>query len=532
MLAGLGAADCKFHMEVRSLASSQETWLRQQSDPHAWILPSWNGAPRVNKPPLLVWINLLAWSGLPPDTPVAALILRARYAAVFAAMLALLATAWAGTTLGGSRLGFSAAAVTGNSFFFLRQARLASYDTYLLAFCALAMAAGVWALQPGHPELRRPRHRWGWALAGLALGAAVLVKGPLALLLVGGPLLALSLSDPERRRHALGLLIMLTVTALVVLPWYVHILLHVPDALPRLATELESRRESPHPPWYYLGLIGLMLPWCLWLPVAVVGGLRRRFNTQPGATRTALIWFLLIFVLLSLHEAKQQRYIAPILPAAGLLVALALLHPGSEKNLRRLAAAHFGLLSLLTLALGLLGGGQAWWLARGWMKQPMFGPLPAWIFIALTPALLLLAAGGYRLLLRQKREAALWLTAGWMSLAATPALYAYAQAPHVQYAHREAVTRVGELTRGQPFFHLTGNYTTPQYVHPDPRFLLYARRVVPGLDLDHIKQLAGPAWVTAPVHDKADRELKRAGWTAVLDYRDQGPLRRLYRREG
>jgi len=93
------------------------------------------------------------------------------------------------------------------------------------------------------------------------------------------------------------------------------------------------------------------------------------------------------------------------------------------------------------------------------------------------------------------------------------------------------VEQVAALTQGQPFFHLTGPYTEPQFEHPDPRFRLYARRVVPGRNLEQLRQLTGPAWVTAPVHHNADRDLRRAGWTAVLDYQDKGPLRRLYRKD-
>ena len=67
---GLGDADCLFHMEVRAVASSQETWMRLADDAQAWRVPSWNGQPRINKPPLVVWMNLLAWAGLPADAPV------------------------------------------------------------------------------------------------------------------------------------------------------------------------------------------------------------------------------------------------------------------------------------------------------------------------------------------------------------------------------------------------------------------------------------------------------------------------------
>ena len=90
-------------MESLSFLTSQETWLRlHQGESSAWRMPSWNGAPRVQKPPMLVWMNLLAWSGLEPDTAgVDRLTHRARAVAVGFALLALAATYGAGMTLGG-----------------------------------------------------------------------------------------------------------------------------------------------------------------------------------------------------------------------------------------------------------------------------------------------------------------------------------------------------------------------------------------------------------------------------------------------
>ena len=525
LLSGLRTGDCLFHMEVRALASSQETWLRQQTDPQAWRVPSWNGEPRVNKPPLVVWLNMLLWADLPPDTPVDALLYRARLAGVAMGLLALLATAWAGATLGGTRFGWAAAAVTGTSLLFIRQVRVASYDTYLLALCTLALAAGLWALQPDQPERRRPYHGWGWLLAGVSLGAAVLAKGPLALLICGVPLLLLALGQPERRRLLPASLGVLGLAAVVALPWYAYILKTVPSAVELLKTEFEANRPRSAPPWYYLGLIGLVLPWCLWLPAGLASAFRRRADGAP-AIRSALIWFAAIFILMSLHEAKQQRYIVPLLPAAGLLAAYAILHAAFRRpdTFARLARVHFGALVFLSVLYAFLGVGQ------GWLRRAELEVLPNWVYMLTAPLLILAAAQGWRLARRGPREAALWLTAGWMSLAGTPALFAYSHSYHGRYGHRAEVERVGALTRGQTLYHLTGPYTAPQYMRPDPKFLLYARRIAPGRDLRQLQHLAGPAWATAPVHPGADRDLQKFGWKPVLDYQDQGPMRRLSRK--
>src|SRR4051812_41179269 len=57
-------------MERICMATSQETWIRQRTgEPNAWMTPTIaGGALRVRKPPLLVWLNMAAWSDLDPET--------------------------------------------------------------------------------------------------------------------------------------------------------------------------------------------------------------------------------------------------------------------------------------------------------------------------------------------------------------------------------------------------------------------------------------------------------------------------------
>lgn len=56
------------HTDVLTESRKPVTETTLPHDAWAWLVPSWNGRARVNKPPLLVWINLLAWSGLDPAT--------------------------------------------------------------------------------------------------------------------------------------------------------------------------------------------------------------------------------------------------------------------------------------------------------------------------------------------------------------------------------------------------------------------------------------------------------------------------------
>ncbi len=529
LLAGLGENDCVFHMEVRTVGSTLETWLAADAGQGHWLIPSWNGQPRVNKPPLAVWITRLAWLGLSTEAPVDTLVWRARLAGVAAALLTLLAVAWAGWTLCNGRFGLAAAAVTGTSLFFLRNARLATYDTYLLAFGSLAMAAAWWALQPGQPAGRRPHRFTGWLISGLALGLAILSKGPLALLLVGMPILIAAAFHRDRRTLLTGALVALVLALAVAAPWYLWIVQQVPEAARLLLTEYEAERVDGQPPWYYLGLIGLVFPWSIWMVAGSIMPFRKGERTWSDQLKPAALWFFWILIVLSLPEAKQQRYILPILPAAGLLAAGAWgrSDPGG-RLMRFLGWGQLAMMLVVSLAVAALPWLAPARAARAGLDYPFRADWPAAVFVVASLLLALVAFIAVQSWRRGRAECGLWLTALWMSMLATPGLWVYARSERGHYEHRAAVERVAALTRGQPFHYLAGPYTEPQYIHPDPRFRLYAKRVPTPLALERALQLDRPAWLTAPVHEKTDRALKKRGWTAVMDYRDKGPVRRLY----
>lgn len=515
---GLGDADCMFHMEVRAIASSQETWMRLAAHEQDWRIPSWNGEPRINKPPLVVWLNLCAWAGVSPDAPVDVLVHRARLLASSLGWLTLLAVVWLGRSLVGARFGFAAAAITGANLFFLRHVRMATYDTYLLAFCTLAMAATAWALQPRGP--RATRHGWGWLLAGLSLAAALLSKGPMAWLLGGAPMFLLCAMQPTGRRGWTGLAGALLLAAGLTLPWYLYVWQTIPNAVELWRAEFAAERDRGQPPWYYLGLLGLMFPWTLWLLAAVVHS-----RTADPRLRTVLAWFFWIFIALSLPDAKQQRYILPILPAGGLLAAGLLLQAAPGRSWARL---HAVLLMVAALAVAALGFLPEPWLVRAGLDHPLHLGWPAaWSLIPGLP-LIALAFRAWSIARSGWSESLLWLTAAGLALAATPTLFLYAQGSRGHLAQRAEIEHVAALTREHPLYYLQGSYAEPQYIHPDPRFRLYARRVPPGRTLDQLRALSGPAWVTAPDHPAADRALRGAGWQPDRTYRDKGPLRRLY----
>src|ERR1041385_1002237 len=103
-------------MENITLLSSQETWLRQRGgdqlapEPGAWLRPSLRGTLRVAKPPMVVWLHMLAWRDLSTeDATPEQLIFRARLVAAATGLLTLIAVYWIGLAIHSVRLGVIAA---------------------------------------------------------------------------------------------------------------------------------------------------------------------------------------------------------------------------------------------------------------------------------------------------------------------------------------------------------------------------------------------------------------------------------------
>jgi hypothetical protein len=297
LFAGLGAGDSDYHMEVRALQSAQETWFRQDHDGKAWLIPTWNGEPRINKPPLAVWVDLLAWRDLAPDsTRIDQLVWRARAAAAALAALMVLAVFLTGRRLRDAAFGGLAAAATGTTLFFLRQSRLASYDTYFMALAGhRRLRRPLRAGAPGRRRARRPSgagwssaSRWAWRCWPRDRWPTCWPPRRWCCWPRGAP---------ERKRLLAGAGAGLLLSVAVAAPWYA-----LPPA-PRAGGGRRSCGRSTRPAarsrqpfWYYAGLLALVAPWCLWLPAglwsaarrggcgAAVGGPRGRCSASSGSS--------------------------------------------------------------------------------------------------------------------------------------------------------------------------------------------------------------------------------------------------------
>lgn len=571
LLVGLGQADTTRSMEKIALASSQETWARAsgRSDvltgmskpaieatlPHdawPWLVPTWNGRARVNKPPLLVWINLLAWSGLDPATAAPeALIHRARLVGVGFALLCVGSTFWAGRAIGDRHLGLLASLIVGSTFLFIRQGRVASYDTHMLGWVTLAAAAGLWAVLGA----ARCRTRVAtWCLFGLATAAGVLTKGPIAVAFTGIPVLsAIVLRSERRTMHLAQLVVALGLVTLLVAPWFYFVARAITGSEGVWQNEWAARRrpEDGQAPWYYAGLFGLVFPWTVWL----VAGLFHPFLRADGRRRRQRLvawgWCVGIFVFMSIPTAKQQRYIVPILPAAALMMAQVWCDHAAlarrkilDEGVNAVRWPHWIALGLVSLLLPCFWAHQVpvtQWLTRLYTalggSHPLADPalghhtLPtlfAWWF-----ALCGIAVAGAVAHWRWQPLRAAILTVAWMLVLAPVSYHSYARSPHGRYSHRTDARQVRAIVGAAPLHYLYSREIDPDpsgrgagLFEPDEEFLFYARRIIRPVGPETLASLAagddGPVFVMARLdpEGKAETWMANRGFAAALDFDD------------
>lgn len=272
-----------------------------------------NGRPYVDKPPLFFW--LAAAASLPGG---AVNELTLRLPSNFAAILCVVALFYLGRAMYGRRTGALAAIVLATSQDYFMEARWAHPDM-LLCLCMTVVALTFYrSVVAGEAEWRLPAY--------LALGLAVLTKGPVGLL----PLLALVvfLAATRNLRALLraGLGWGLPVVLLPTVLWLVahraatgH-LFPVLDALALLSTRVTTGIHHAQPLTHLLaGLPVAFLPWALFLPGAVFHTFPRRgWRERPAVF---IYSFLLVYLAVFAISAERRNvYLLPLMPLLSLLI--------------------------------------------------------------------------------------------------------------------------------------------------------------------------------------------------------------------
>jgi len=289
-----------------------------------WVTPYFNGQPRFDKPILFYWLILLSYRifGI------------TEFAVRFWSALAglgLVVLLWRAAR---RRFGEEAALWTGIAFsanlLTALLARAAVTDMLLTFFVTAAILAGLTAVE-------KPESRNRWPARGMwaAMALAVLVKGPVGLLIpamaLGGCLVVLREVRAGLRRLFPweGPVLFLLIAA----PWYVLALsangwafiegFVIKHHLTRYTGVISSHAG---PLWFYIPVVLVgFFPWSGFLPAALwrAGRAARRRRAETAGDHLAvacLCWLAGLFAFFSLAGTKLPSYLFPAFPAMALLV--------------------------------------------------------------------------------------------------------------------------------------------------------------------------------------------------------------------
>ena len=247
----------------------------------------------------------------------------ARMPAALLGLGTVLVTYLLGRRLFGSRAGLLGGVILATSSEYIVLSRSVIHDISLAFFITLALFFFYAACSS------QQHRRMNLFLLYAALGFAVLAKGPIGLLLPGliiGLFLLVKgrLAFLKEMSLGWGALVFLAVAA----PWYVLISIRNEDYVSYFFLKQNfgnflSKVQAHHPEhfYYYVPvLLGGMLPWSFFVPLAVVRPLRQGLRNLDDGVLFLLLWFSVIFLFFSAANSKLATYILPAFPAVALLV--------------------------------------------------------------------------------------------------------------------------------------------------------------------------------------------------------------------
>jgi 4-amino-4-deoxy-L-arabinose transferase-like glycosyltransferase len=286
-----------------------------------WWAPYYNEEPFFDKPVLFHQLQGAAMVVFGPNE------FAARIVPALAALGLILVTLWLGAVAVSRHVGINAALLLTASPGVFALSRYAILDTTFTLFvfggAALITVAAL------HD---RPRLQWlGYVLIALA----ILIKGPLALVLCGLTLIIASLASADARRRLLGLhwVVGLCVVLVLSAPWFIYMYArfrqdfvqgYVFDENLRLYA---SNRFGNQPRiWFYFQILAAaLLPWTGVVVGRLVDDVRAVVRRERLDTLEILLWSWTAAVVgfFTFSKFKLDHYVFPAAPTLCLLCARA-----------------------------------------------------------------------------------------------------------------------------------------------------------------------------------------------------------------
>lgn len=316
-----------------------------------WLVPFLDGSPRIEKPPLLNWLTRWSFERFGISLRSARSIV-----VIFAALLITMVLAIALELTNNIRYGVTAAAIALSNIGIAIHGRILLPDVPTAALSALAFWFFLKWSKTGSPKLL--------PMSAVCLSAGFLTKGPVALVVFGSGVLALSITSPAIRAFLRvkipRLSLALVLFGVLSLLWYAHVYLQFTEyTLKVMEVEFEARRFGRLHLDPLLQFSALFFPWTVLL-VALTWRYFRGGIPGDGRQIQMLLFWTLLSLMPFLFIRSFDRYLVGTLVPASLFCASGIDALKSLRPGRRFAV----LLSVLFV--GLVIAGCYWFKIAGY----------------------------------------------------------------------------------------------------------------------------------------------------------------------
>jgi 4-amino-4-deoxy-L-arabinose transferase-like glycosyltransferase len=321
----LSAIGASWNLPARSLDDHEcfvTVTAREMLANGNWVMPTYNGQPRLQKTPLSYWLvaGLAKITGRVDE-------LTARLPSAIFAVLSVAAMIYFVAQFLSFRTALTCAAIWATSLGYIRYAHNARPDmalTFFVMVCYLSFYTALIAQS-------RKRQVIYMVIFWVCFGLANLAKGPVPIPLVLVPLffyitIFRQWRELPKMLPVTGILIFLA----IMLPWPVIIAYKVNWDVVIWKREFIDRffgeyAKGDYPVYYYfLIMFKYIVPWAAFLPVALIAPFYRAWGSKKRIMQFFWMIFVVDFAFLTLSGGKRQQYIMPIMPAIIILTGILL----------------------------------------------------------------------------------------------------------------------------------------------------------------------------------------------------------------
>jgi 4-amino-4-deoxy-L-arabinose transferase-like glycosyltransferase len=287
-----------------------------------WVMPFFNGEPRLQKTPLSYWLTAAAAKAA---GSVNSFVVRLPSAVL--AVLSAVAIFYFVSDQLGMRIAALSSLIWSTSLCYIRYSHTGRPEMALTAFVAIAMLSFYSAVK----AQSRQKQVFYILVFWLSFSFAMLAKGPAPLPLIFPALFFYF--TVFRRWRLIGKLLPIAgviLFLLIFLPWPIAVLMKFPQAAGIWKNEFLGRAAGEYaagskPFYYYFGTMFVhSLPFSAFIPLAIIAPFYQIWEKKREAMFYMWFWFIAGVLVMSVCGGKRQHYILPLMPAMAVLTGIIL----------------------------------------------------------------------------------------------------------------------------------------------------------------------------------------------------------------